>query len=327
MKRTLRCFCASLLVSVMAVCLPLPGHAQSFPAKPVRFVVPYSAGGAPDLLMRMLGDSLTQMWGQAVFVENRPGAAGILAMTDFKKSPPDGYSYIFAEVGILAINPSYYKSLPYDPERDLQPVIDLSSNPWVLLTAKDGPIKSMRSLVELAKANPGKFTYASPGTGTPIFGASELLKLRAGINLLHVPFKETSQILASLARGEVNLFFTSMWNARAVQDRVIALGVASKRRMPEFPDIPTIEEAGGPAGFDVSAWGMLVAPRGVPAAIIGRVRADAVRALQRPEMLQKLASFGLAGTEEKTPEELAKFIRSEAARYREVIEATGARVD
>jgi tripartite-type tricarboxylate transporter receptor subunit TctC len=191
-----------------------------------------------------------------VFVENRPGAAGILAMTDFKKSPPDGSSYIFAEVGILAINPSYYKSLPYDPEKDLQPVIDLTSNPWVLFTAKDGPVKSMRGLIELAKANPGKFTYGSPGAGTASFGALELLRLRAGIDLLHVPFKEIPQLLAALARGEITIYFSSPTSTRGVKDRVIALGVASKRRYPEFPDIPTIEEAGGPPGFEVTAWGV-----------------------------------------------------------------------
>lgn len=301
--------------------------AQAFPSKPVRFHVPYPAGSAPDTMMRLLGDGLSKTWGQQVIVEIRPGASGIIAMTEFKKSPADGYSYVFGEVGILAINPSYYKTLPYDPEKDLVPVIDISWLPWVLFTAKDGPVKSLRGLIDLAKASPGKYSYISPGTGSPIYAVSEMLKLRAGIDLLGVPFRELGPMLNGLASGDVTVFFTSPATVSSIINRLTPLAVASNRRLPNLPNVPTIEEAGGPSNFDVQAWSMLVTARNTPPAILAKVRADAAVVLKSPEVTGKLGVFGFQPTREMSADDMAQFIRTENQRYAEVIRATGVRGD
>ena len=316
---------ASLAAGVAAAALSASALAQSFPVKPVRFVVPYSAGGAPDIVMRMLGDSLSRSWGQPVLIDNRPGAGGIIGMNEFKKGAPDGYTYAFAEVGVLAINPLYYRQLPYDPEKDFVPVADLISNNWILFTSKDSPIKSVRGLIDYAKANPGRVTFASPGTGTPIWGATELLKLRAGIDMLHVPFKEVSLMINSVASGEVTLYFTTMATMQPVLSRVTPLGISSRERSPVFPQVPTIAEEGGPAGFEVQGWAFLIGLRGTPPAALEKVRVDTIQAMNRPEISGKLRGFGLEVSKGMTREDMQAFIRSESERYRQVITATGAR--
>jgi tripartite-type tricarboxylate transporter receptor subunit TctC len=302
-------------------------HAQDFPSRPVRFLVPYPAGSAPDLMMRLLGEGLAKAWSQPVIVENRPGASGIIAMNEFKRAPADGYTYIFGEVGILAINPSYYRSLPYDPEKDLAPIIDISWLPWVLFTAKEGPIKTLPGLIDLAKASPGKYSYASTGNGSPIFGVSELFKLRAGIDLLGVPFREIGPLLSSLASGEVTVFFTSPATVSSIANRLTPLAVAASRRQPSLPNVPTVEEASGLTDFEVYAWSMLMTARGVPAHIMTKVKADAAVVLKSPEFTGRLGAFGFEPTREMSPDAIAQLVAAERRRYAEVIKATGVRGD
>jgi tripartite-type tricarboxylate transporter receptor subunit TctC len=316
-----------LLIAFFAFSFSEVGIAQPFPSRPVKFLVPYPAGTAPDTMMRLLADGLSKTWKQQVLVENRAGASGIIAMNEFKKLPADGYTYMFGEVGILAINPSYYKTLPYDPEKDLLPVIDISWLPWVLFTARDGPVKSLRGLIDFAKANPGKYSYVSPGTGTPIYAVSEMFKLRAGVDLLSVPFRDLPPMLSSLASGEVTVFFTSPATVSSIANRLQPLAVASNRRLATLPNVPTIEEAGGPADFDVQAWSMLVTARNAPPAIVAKVRADAAVILKGADFTGKMGNFGFQPSREMSPEDMAQFIRSESQRYAEVIRATGARGD
>jgi tripartite-type tricarboxylate transporter receptor subunit TctC len=304
-----------------------PAMAQKFPVKPVRILVGYPAGLAPDVITRLVAEGLSQMWRQPVLVENRPGASGILAMNELKKSKSEGYDYVFGDVGNMAINSSYYRSLPYDPEKDLVPVVDLLWVQWIFFVSRDSPFKSMNDLIAQAKAHPGKYTYASTGTGSPMFGVHELLKLRAGINLQQVAFRDQGQLLTTVANGEVTLLASSMATARPVIDKLRPLAVAAKERQAAFLEIPTVEESGGPRGFDVTAWGFFATLRGTPAPILEKVRADAMAVMQRPEVRARAESLGFTLSRSRTQQELEAFIKSEITAYREVINATGARAD
>jgi tripartite-type tricarboxylate transporter receptor subunit TctC len=273
----------------------------------------------------MLADGLSRSWGQPVIVDNRPGAGGIIAINELKRSGADGYTYTFAEVGILAINPLYYPKLPYDPAKELLPVTDLIWNDWVLFTSKESPVKSLRDLITMAKAKPGSLSFASPGTGTPIWAVSEALKLRAGIDLLHVPFKDVSALVNTVASGEVTVYFTTLATMQPVIAKVTPIAVASRQRMKVLPQVPTVEEAGGPAGFDIQGWALLTGLRGIPAPILAKVRTDAAEVMNRPEIRGKLNNFGLDVSKGMTSEALEAFIRGETEKYRQVITATGAR--
>ena len=301
--------------------------AQTFPTKPVRVIVGYGPGSGVDVITRLVTDGLSKEWGQPVVIENRPGASGVIAVTELKKAAADGYTYIIGDLGNMAINPVYYRKLPYDPEKDLTPVIDMMSGPFIFFVSRDGPIKSLRDLIEYAKKNPGKASYASTGTGSPIYMGTELFKLRAGVDMLQVPFREMGQMLGSVATGEVTLVVTSAATAKPMADRLRPLAVAARQRQAQFPDIPTVEEAGGPAGVEVIAWAAFAVPAGTPRVMIDKFRTDALRVMQRPDLRERVATFGFTLSVGKTPEEMTRFVRSEVDRYREVIKATGAQAD
>ena len=313
----------SILAAVL-VCCAASALAQTFPGRPVRFYVPSPPGSAPDLIMRTLGEHLSQSWGQPIIVENRPGAAGILSNIQFLKLPADGYAYTFASSAVLTIHPTYYKNLPYDTEKELQPVIDLSNTYWILATGKDGPIKSLKDLVTQAKANPGKLTYGTQGAGSADYVSIELFRMKTGLDMLHVPFKDSIQMMTAVVRGDVTtMLVTYSGTPKGVRDRLTLLGVAARERKPLIPGVPTIEEVGGPAGFETSVYGLLATRRGIPRDILQRVHADIVRAHQTPEMQKKLEGLNIQPTQGKTPEELEKFLREELEKYREVIARTG----
>ena len=301
--------------------------AQTFPAKPVRIIVGYGPGSGVDVITRLVTDGLSKAWGQPVVIENRPGASGIVAMTELKKASPDGYTYIIGDLGNMAINPNYYRTLPYDPEKDLITVIDMMSGPFIFFVSRDGPFKSLKDVIAYAKANPGKASYASTGTGSPIYMGTELFKLRAGIDMLQVPYREMGPMLSGVATGEVTLVLTSVATAKPMLDRFRPVAIAAKQRQAMFPDIPTVGEAGGPAGLEVVAWAAFTTLRGTPRAVIDRFHADALRVMQRPEVRERVANLGFTLSVGKTPEEMAAFIRSEVNTYREVVKATGAQAD
>jgi tripartite-type tricarboxylate transporter receptor subunit TctC len=314
-----------LLPLVLAGCA-LAAQAQTFPVKPVRFFVPSPPGSAPDIIMRSLGESLSQSWGQPIITENRPGAAGIISNIQFIKLPPDGYAYTFASSAVLTIHPNYYKNLPYDTEKELQPVIDVSNTHWILVTGKDSPIKSVRELIAQAKANPGRISYGSQGAGSADYMAAELLRLKAGIDLLHVPFKDSVQMHTAVMRGDVGIAFTAYSGLTpAMRDRLSILAVAARERKPLIPGIPTIEEMGGPAGFEATVYGLMATRRGTPRDIVMKVHSDVVRSHQTPEMIKRLQNQNMQPTQGRTPEELERFVREELGRYKEVIEKTGQR--
>lgn len=293
---------------------------QDFPNRPVRFIVPYAAGNGTDILMRAVAEELSRTWNQQAIVENKPGGSGIVAMNEFKKSRGDGHDYLVGDVAILAINPALFRKLPYDPVADLTPVTDLLHTPWVYFTAKASPIKSIGDLIAAAKANPGKYTFSSSGIGTPTYLAAELLRQRARIDLLHVPYRDGNQMRLAGATGDVTLMTTVMVSAKAVIDRLTPLAVSSAKRNPAYPDVPTVAESGGPPGIESSAWNTIMARPDTAEPILRRLYGDLVRAMQLPSIQKRIADLGF-DPGGKPAAEVAEFIRREARTYREVIEA------
>jgi tripartite-type tricarboxylate transporter receptor subunit TctC len=309
-----------IVFSVMVLFSTGISFAQDFPTRQVRIIVPYAPGGGADVLTRIVAEEMGRLWKQTVVIDNRPGASGILAIVELKKSRPDGHDYVLGEVGSLSVNPSLYRKLPYDPEKDLVPVTDVMLAPWVFFTAKTLPYKSMKDLIEAAKAQPGKLTYGSTGTGAPNFMAAELLKLRAGIDLLEIPFKDGNQLRTSAIQGDITLSISSYASSKSVVDKLTPLAVAARSRQPEYPHVPTVGESGGPPDLEITVWGAFMGLAGMPLNARDKFYQTAVRAMHNPEVKRKAAAagFDLGG---RTPEELAKFIKSETERYREVIAA------
>jgi tripartite-type tricarboxylate transporter receptor subunit TctC len=307
------------ILVLLASLLPGVASAQDFPTRQVRIIVPYAPGGGADVLTRIVAEEMGRIWKQTVLIDNRPGAAGILAMVELKKSRLDGHDYVLGEVGSLSVNPSLYRKLPYDPDKDLLPVTDVMLAPWVFFVAKTLPIKSVKELIDAAKAQPGKLTYGSTGAGAPNFMAAELLKLRTGIDLLEIPFKDGNQLRTSAIQGDITLSISSYASARSVVDKLTPIAVAAKARQPAYPDVPTIAESGGP-DLEITVWGAFMGLAGSPLAARDRFYETAVQAMQNPEVRRKAANagFDLGG---RPPAELAKFIRAETERYKEVIAA------
>jgi tripartite-type tricarboxylate transporter receptor subunit TctC len=293
--------------------------AQDFPSRQVRIIVPYAPGGGADVLTRIVAEEMGRLWKQNILIENRPGAAGILAIVELKKSRLDGHDYVLGEVGSLSVNPSLYRKLPYDPEKDLLPVTDVMLAPWVFFVSKSLPYKTLKELIDAAKAQPGKLTYGSTGAGAPNFMAAELLKLRTGIDLLEIPFKDGNQLRTSAVQGDITLSISSYASAKSVLDRLNPIAVAAKTRQPEYPNVPTMAESGGP-DLEITVWGAFMGLAGSPLAARDAFYQTAVRAMQNPEVKRRAAATGfeLGG---RTPQELAKFIKSETERYSEVITA------
>ena len=309
-----------LALGVVCAVLAASAVAQDFPTRPVRFIVPYAPGNGTDILMRALAEELGRVWNQQVLVDNKAGGSGIVAMNEFKKARGDGHDYLVGDVAILAINPALYRKLPYDPVADLAPVTDLMHTPWVYFTAKASPIKTIGDLIAAAKANPGKYSFSSGGIGTPTYLAAELLRQRAGIDLLHVPYRDGNQMRLAGATGDVTLMTTVMVSAKPVIDRLTPLALSSARRNPAYPEVPTVAESGGPAGIESSAWNTIMARPDTPEPILRKLYADFVRAMQLPSIQKRIADLGFdAGG--KPAAEVAAFIGREAKAYREVIEA------
>jgi tripartite-type tricarboxylate transporter receptor subunit TctC len=304
---------------LIAALLPGVVLAQDYPTRQVRILVPYAPGGGADVLTRIVAEEMGRIWKQTILIDNRPGASGILAIVDLKKSRTDGHDFVLGEVGSLSVNPSLYRKLPYDPEKDLVPITDVMLAPWVFFTSKSLPYKNLKELIDAARAQPGKLTYGSTGTGAPNFMAAELLKLRTGIDLLEIPFKDGNQLRTSAIQGDITLSISSYASSKSVIDKLTPLAVAARTRQPEYPNVPTMAESGGP-DLEITVWGAFMGLAPMPAHARERFYQTAVQAMQNPEVKRKaaLAGFDLGG---RKPEELAKFIRSETERYAEVIRA------
>lgn len=313
-------------LSIVALVACSCAAAQDFPGKPLRFVVPFPPGGSADILARTVGDKLAAALGQPVIVENRPGAGGIVGAETVAKSAPDGHTLLFANTNI-AINPSLYKSLPYDTAKAFAPVILMVSVPNLLLVAEDVPANSLADLIALAKASPGKLNYASAGNGTFPHLAIELFKLHAGISLTHIPYKGAAPALNALLAKEVQVLSNDLLNAlsHVKAGKVKALAITGTARSPAIPEIPTMAEA-GLKDYAAVGWQGVMVPAGTPAAVVARLNAEIDKALKEPALRDRLTAQGLevvGGSVQR----FADFARRDTERWRGAVAASGAKID
>jgi tripartite-type tricarboxylate transporter receptor subunit TctC len=298
-----------------------------YPAKPVRFVITFPAGGPTDVVVRLVGQRLTEEWGQPMIIDNRGGAGGIVGTEIVAKAAPDGYSFLVGTAGGMTINPALQSKLVYDPFRDFTPVGMLVMNPQILVAHPSVAAKNVKELVALAKSKPGQLNFASAGTGTATHLGLELLKLTTGLDAVHVPYKGGAPATTDLIAGQVQLLWVSIPSVlpHVKGGRLRALAVSTAKRSASAPDVPTVAESGYP-GFEYSNWNALFAPAKTPAAIVRRVNASVVKALSEADVAQKLSSQG-ADPAPGTPEELARYMRNDHERWKKVIKSAGIKPD
>jgi len=301
--------------------------AQSYPTKPIRWIVTYPPGGPTDVVARAIGAKLTEAWGQQIIIDNRAGAGGMIGTELGARAAPDGYTLLFGTSAGMTINPALQSKLPYDPVKDFAPVSLLVINPQLLVLNPTVPANSVKELVALAKAKPGQLNYASVGQGSPNHLGMELLKALTGTNIVHVPYKGTGPAITDLLGGQVQLMFNSMPTVLPLvrSGKLRALAVGSTQRISAIADIPTVAESGVP-GFENVTWYGMFAPAKTPREIVNKLNAQVVRILAEPDMAQRLSSQG-AEPRSSTPDELAKFMRVEFGRWAKVIKSAGVKVE
>ena len=305
---------------------PLTAAAQQYPTKAVRFVVPFAPGGGTDIIGRVVAQALNDALGQPVVVDNRGGAGSTLGTEIVAKSPADGYTILFGNIS-LAFNATLYTKLRYDTIRDLAPISLSAVQPNILVIHPGLPAKNLKEFIELARANPGKYNYASAGTGSGTHLAAELLKLQTKIDIVHVPYKGTGPALTDLLGGQINMMVSTFASAlpHVKSGRMRALGVTTVKRSPAAPDVPTLIE-GGVAGYDYSTWYGLLAPAGTPKPIIDMLNASNRKVLARDDIKQKLESQGVDPIV-NTPAEFSAYMKSETEKWGKVVKATGAKAE
>ena len=301
--------------------------AQGYPSRVVRLIVPFPPGGATDVLGRIVGQKLSESFGQQVVIDNRPGASGNIGAELAAKAAPDGYTIFVGQASNLAINLSLLGKLPYDSLRDFAPVTLIAQTPNLLVVHPSLPVRTVRDLVALARAKPGAINYASAGNGSPGHLAAELLKRTAGIDLVHIPYKGAAPALTDVVAGHASLYFTSPISAQPFvkSGRLRMVAVTSAKRSPSLKDVPAIAESGFP-GFDLVSWWGVLAPAGVPRDIIVRLNGEIIRILGLPDVRQRYDGLG-AEVATSTPDQFAAYIRSEIAKWAKVVKESGARVD
>ena len=317
-----RCF-----VAAVGACACMTAAGQEYPVKTIRYIVPFAPGGMTDILGRVVGQKLSEAWGQQVIVDNRPGAAGGVGAAIAAKAPPDGYTVLGGTISSHAINVSLYSSLPYDPLRDFVPITQYVSLPNMLVVHPSLPVKTIRDVIGLAKAKPKQLTYASAGSGTSQHLSGELFSVMAKVELVHIPYKGSSPGLADLVGGQVLMFFdnitTSLPLAKAGKIRAIA--VTTIKRSSVAPELPTIAES-GLAGYDVSSWQGVVVPAGTPRPIVTKLHTEIVRIIGMPDVRERLNGMG-ADTVGSTQEQFTAYVKAEIAKWAALVKQTGAKVD
>lgn len=307
----------------LVICASWNAHAQTYPSKPIRFVVPFAPGGGSDLVARTVAAKITEALGQPVIVDNRAGAAGTIGADIAAKSPPDGHTLLLGSNGPLAINPSLYAKLPYDASRDFAPVSLVTVMPFVLVVHPSLPVKSLKELVALAKAKPGQLNYGSPGNGSTTHLANELLKSMTGMQITHVPYKGVAPAATDLISGQVQMMSgdlsTLLPHVRSGRMRAIA--VTAARRSSLLPHMPTVSEAGVP-GYEATGWFGVLVPAGTPQVAVERLNAAIVKGLAMNDARERLAALGgeVGGG---PPEHFSAHIRNEAAKWSKLINALG----
>jgi len=335
-RRRLGLYALSLALGpALPLLLPAPAAAQAgWPAKPVRIVVPFAAGGTTDILARALAPELQKALGQPFIVDNKPGAGGNSAGAEVAKSAPDGYTLLMATVGTHAINAALYPKMPFDHVKDFAPITLVAGVPNVLVLnpamAQKYGIHSVADFIKAAKANPGKFNMASSGNGTSIHLAGELFKSMSGTYMVHFPYRGSGPALIDLMGGSMDLMFDNLPSAmpQIKAGKLKALAVTSARRSDAMPELPTIAEVGGPTlkGFDATSWFGLVAPAGTPPEVVARLQQETAKALASPALKDRLQAQG-AIPSGMSSADFAKFIAAETSKWAKVVKAANAKVD
>jgi tripartite-type tricarboxylate transporter receptor subunit TctC len=315
-------------ISALCVCLfAAAAHAQGYPNKPIKIVVPYAPGGLPDTMARVLAAKLAEPLGQQVVVENVGGAGGINGVEQVVKAQPDGYTLLIADVGQIAINPHIFSKLPYQPLKDLAPVSLIGTSPLYLVAHPSVPVNSLKELVALAKAQPGKLNYGSSGIGSIHHLSTEALKAGFGIDIVHVPYKGTGQSVPALLGGQVALLYSALPSiAGHLKDgKVKMLAISTLKRSPQTPDVPTVEESGIP-GYDIVAEIGLLAPANTPREVINRLSAESAKAVKQPDVVQRFATLGIDPVG-STPEAYAAINKADYEKYAKLVKTSGAKIE
>jgi tripartite-type tricarboxylate transporter receptor subunit TctC len=301
--------------------------AQPFPAKPVRMVVTFPTGGAPDILARTISEKINPAWGQTVIVDNKPGAGGNIGAEFVARAAADGYTLVMGTVGTHSINGSLYAKMPYDMVKDFTPVTLLASTPNLLVVNNDVPAKNLSELIALAKAKPGQLTFGSPGIGTSVHVSGELFNSLAGVKTTHVPYKGRQMAIPDLLGGTITMMFDNMPSALPVvkDGKLRAIGVTSAKRSPSAPEVPTIAEQGLP-GFEATSWFAVFAPAGTPRPVVDQLHAEFVRIFNLPDVQAKMKTLGLEPIL-GGPDELAKVQQAEIAKWAKVVKDSGAKAE
>jgi tripartite-type tricarboxylate transporter receptor subunit TctC len=317
---------ALLTLATLGASLPLPVAAQSYPSKPVRLILPFPPGGATDLLGRAIAQKLSDNMGQQFVAENRPGAGGNIGAEAVAKSPPDGYTLLLGAPS-LAISPSLYTKLNYDPLRDLAPIALVASIPNVVIVNAEVPARTLKELIELARAQPGKLNYGSGGAGTSNHLAGELFKSMTSTQIVHVPYKGVETAMLGMLSGQVQIVIMGLPPAlpHINSGKLRALAAVSKERLARLPDVPTVAEAGLP-DFQVDTWYGILAPAGTPPEIITRLNRELVKAMQSSDMKERLDAMVVQPLT-STPEGFADMLKAETAKWAKVVKDSGAKVD
>jgi tripartite-type tricarboxylate transporter receptor subunit TctC len=320
---------------VVALGIALVGAAgiargQAYPDHPVRLIVPFQAGGAVDATSRIVAEKLAENLRQPIVIENRVGAGGTIGSSQVAKSPPDGYTLLFAVLGPIGLAPSLYAKLPYDPVADFAPVALIASYPNTLLISRGAPFKSVKELIAAARANPGGISYATGGSGTILHLSAELFSKMAGIKMTHIPYKGGLAAMPDVLAGRVPILFANIGLAVPLvnSDKVAVLAstATEKSRFSLLPNVPTLAEAADLKGYETYDWFGILAPVGTPQAVVTHLNRSEAQVLNIPEVKKKLADQG-AQIESRTPAEFGEFIRAEIAKWAEVIRFSGAKLD
>jgi len=299
---------------------------DTYPSKPIRFIVPYPTGGAPDLMARMIGTKLTERWGQQVLVDNRAGANGVIATETTAHAPRDGYTLMMGSVATHGINPAMYAKAPFDSQNDFTFITQIGFTPMIIVANPSVKAGSIKELIALAKAKPGQLTFGSSGSGSVGHLAGEMFNTAAGVQLTHVPYKGMAIATTDLIGGQISLTFGNILNSLPYikAGRLIAIGVTSTTRSPVFPDVQAVAEV--LPGFEAILWWGVMAPAGLPKPIADKLHTEILRILNQPEMKERWAKEGTVITG-STREQLAAMVRTDRERWGKVVKSTGARVE
>ena len=329
MKQQLKFWVKASLAVVSAVALSTgTTQAQEYPTKPVRIITPFPVGSGPEGVVRLLADKLSKKWGQSVIVENRPGGNGFIAIAAFKAGATDGHDLIQLDNVHLSAYPHLFKKLPYDPKGDFDPILPLFKTYFFFTVPTTSKYKTVNDLIADAKANPGKLNYGSWSVGNPAHLGAALFESVTGTEMQHVIYKETSALYVGVGNGELNFALGTNATSGSMQraGKIRFLAVAAPRRIPAFPDVPTVTEQGGPNGFEVSGWTAIAAPKGLPKAVTDKIQRDIAEALNAPDIKEKFVTFGYESFPQ-TREQFNAYIGTESTRFADIIKRAKAQLD